>query len=102
MGKHIGELFRGMRGIITYRLSPFELKTFGGIISNGVPNTFRRMRESIFYVVPRKLRMCIMVLKYWRDVFFLAFVISYLVFDWGEKAHKQTLKKNPADYENDQ
>jgi ubiquinol-cytochrome c reductase subunit 8 len=53
MGHGFGQLHK-LRGIITYRVSPFELKAFSGMISHGLPNMVRRIREEIFYVVPRK------------------------------------------------
>lgn len=31
-----------------------------------------------------------------------AFIIGYVVYDQMEKKHKQLMRKNPADYENDQ
>lgn len=34
--------------------------------------------------------------------FFSAFVIAYLVYDAVEKKHNQLMRKNPADYENDE
>lgn len=54
MGKHFGELAK-IRGLITYKLSPHEQRAYAGAISNGIPNIFRRLRENIFIVVPRKL-----------------------------------------------
>lgn len=54
MGHGFGELFK-MRGIIQYRLSPFEQKAFANVVSHGIPNTVRRMSSSFLYVVPRKL-----------------------------------------------
>lgn len=53
MAKHFGELAT-VRGIITYKLSPFEQRAFAGAISHGIPNIFRRIRQKIFIVVPRK------------------------------------------------
>lgn len=53
MGKHFGELAK-IRGIIQYRLSPFEQRAFAGAISKGVPNIFFRIRSNIFRVVPRE------------------------------------------------
>lgn len=55
MGKHIGELYKGIRGIVYYRLSPMELKALGGFFTHGPANAFRRFRESVLYVAPRKL-----------------------------------------------
>lgn len=35
-------------------------------------------------------------------IFFPALLIGYLVYDQVEKAHHQLMRKNPADFENDQ
>lgn len=53
MGKHFGELAK-IRGLITYKLSPHEQRAYAGAISNGIPNMFRRFRESVFRVAPGK------------------------------------------------
>lgn len=53
MAKHFGELAT-VRGILTYKLSPFEQRAFAGAISHGIPNIFRRIRSKIFIVTPRK------------------------------------------------
>lgn len=53
MGKHFGELAK-IRGLITYKLSHHEQRAYAGAISNGVPNMFRRFRENVFRVAPRK------------------------------------------------
>lgn len=53
MAKHFGELAT-VRGILTYKLSPFEQRAFAGAISHGIPNIFRRIRQKIFIVTPRK------------------------------------------------
>ncbi|KAB0800088.1 hypothetical protein PPYR_07968 [Photinus pyralis] len=82
MGKSFGELYK-LRGIITYRLSPFEQRAFAFAISKGVPNMFRRIREEIFYVVP-------------------PFLVGYLAYDMLTKKHQQLMRKNPADFENDE
>lgn len=54
MGQHFGELAT-VRGIVIHKLSPFEQRAFAGVISKGVPNTFRRIRAQMFRVAPRKL-----------------------------------------------
>ncbi|XP_044254203.1 cytochrome b-c1 complex subunit 8 [Tribolium madens] len=82
MGHGFGQLYK-LRGIITYRLSPFELKAFSGIFSHGVPNTLRRIKEEFLYVVPPLL-------------------LGYVVYDQVEKEHQRLMRKNPADFENDQ
>lgn len=56
MGKHFGELAK-IRGLITYKLSHHEQRAFAGAISHGVPNTFRRFRDVVFRVLPRKFYM---------------------------------------------
>lgn len=56
MGKHFGELAK-IRGLITYKLSPHEQRAYAGAVSNGIPNMFRRFRESVFKVAPRKYLM---------------------------------------------
>lgn len=56
MGKHFGELAK-IRGLITYKLSPHEQRAYAGAISNGLPNIFRRFRESVFKWAPRKLNL---------------------------------------------
>lgn len=53
--KHFGELGT-VRGILTYKLSPFEQRAFAGAISHGVPNIFRRIASKIGIVAPRKLK----------------------------------------------
>ena len=58
LGKGFGQLPLsggvGIRGVTKYHLSPFEQKAFAGVIKNGIPNFFRRVRGEFFNVVPRK------------------------------------------------
>jgi len=82
MGLGFGQLAK-IRGIIYYKLSPFEQRAFAGIISNGVPNTFRRIAENVFTVAP-------------------PFILSYIIFTTTEKEHERLMRKNPKDFENDQ
>lgn len=51
-GAHFGELAY-VRGLISYRLSPFEQKAFAGFVQSFGRTAFR-IRSSIFKVVPRK------------------------------------------------
>ncbi|XP_055498457.1 cytochrome b-c1 complex subunit 8-like [Leucoraja erinacea] len=81
MGHGFGNLAR-VRHIITYTLSPFEQRAFANYFSKGIPNSWRRFREHVFRVVP-------------------PFVISYMVYTWGNRQHELSMKKNPADYAND-
>lgn len=53
MGGHFGELAK-VRGIVVHKISPFEQRAFAGVVSKGIPNTFRRFRANVFRVVPRK------------------------------------------------
>ncbi|CAK1551748.1 unnamed protein product [Leptosia nina] len=82
MGKHFGELAK-IRGLISYRISPYEQRAFAGAISNGLPNIFRRFRECVFRVAP-------------------PFIIGYLVYNGVETEHRRLSRKNPADFENDE
>ncbi|XP_072923333.1 cytochrome b-c1 complex subunit 8-like [Hemitrygon akajei] len=81
MGHHFGNLAR-VRHIITYTISPFEQRAFANYLIKGIPNTWRRFKGQVFRVVP-------------------PFVISYLIYTWGNHEHELLVKKNPADYAND-
>ncbi|XP_041358478.1 cytochrome b-c1 complex subunit 8-like [Gigantopelta aegis] len=81
MGRHFGHLGY-VRGIISHSLSPFEQRAFAGVISKGIPNMWRRVREQIFRVVP-------------------PFIGAYLIIDWGDKAFEQAKRKTPTDFVND-
>ncbi|KAK7870566.1 hypothetical protein R5R35_009076 [Gryllus longicercus] len=82
MGLHFGELAK-IRGIITYKLSPFEQRAFAGLLSHGFPNSVKRIASMLIRVVP-------------------PFAVAYMIYDGVEKKHQQLMRKNPADYENDQ
>uniref|UniRef100_A0A023FG99 Cytochrome b-c1 complex subunit 8 n=1 Tax=Amblyomma cajennense TaxID=34607 RepID=A0A023FG99_AMBCJ len=81
MGLHFGNLYK-LRGIVTYRLSPYEQRAFAGLLKHGLPNTFRRTMDQFPCVVP-------------------PFIAAYLVYDWAEREHKKSMRKNPADFIND-
>ncbi|XP_017058884.1 cytochrome b-c1 complex subunit 8 [Drosophila ficusphila] len=81
-GQHFGNLAK-VHGIVTYKLSPFEQRAFAGAISNGLPNMVRRFRSNVFIVAP-------------------PFILGYLIYDLTERKHTALLRKNPADYENDE
>lgn len=53
MGQHFGNLAK-VRNIVQYRISPHEQRAFAGAISQGIPNTFRRITSELFYVATRK------------------------------------------------
>lgn len=61
-GHHFGELAK-VRGIVVHKISPFEQRAFAGVVEKGIPNTLRRMRGSIFRVVPRECPNLLNVLK---------------------------------------
>ncbi|XP_046397497.1 cytochrome b-c1 complex subunit 8 [Ischnura elegans] len=82
MGRHFGELAK-IRGIIQFRISPFEQKAFAGALSHGVPNMIRRFRSNIFRVAP-------------------PLILGYLVYDQVEKKHNHLMRKNPADFADDE
>ncbi|KAK3911995.1 Cytochrome b-c1 complex subunit 8 [Frankliniella fusca] len=81
MGAQWGQLAK-YRNIVTFRLSPYELKPFAGAFSVGLPNTIRRIRGQFFRVTP-------------------PFVVAYLVYDWATAENERLSRKNPKDYEND-
>ncbi|XP_059486964.1 cytochrome b-c1 complex subunit 8 [Neocloeon triangulifer] len=80
-GKHFGELHR-VRGLITYKISPFEQRAFAGFISTGIGNSFRRFRGQALRVLP-------------------PFILGYLIYDSVEKKHHHLLRKDPAEFAND-
>ncbi|CAG7837603.1 unnamed protein product [Allacma fusca] len=78
LGMGFGHLAK-VRGIITFKISPHEQRPFAGALVKGVPNTFRRMREQFFRVVP-------------------PFVIGYVIYDQTDKEHKRQMRKDPEKY----
>ncbi|NXC70267.1 QCR8 protein, partial [Anhinga anhinga] len=82
MGLHFGNLAR-VRHVITYSLSPFEQRAFPSVLSQGLPNVWRRFSSQVFKVAP-------------------PFVAGYLLYSWGTQEFERLKRKNPADYENDQ
>ncbi|XP_015373884.1 PREDICTED: cytochrome b-c1 complex subunit 8 [Diuraphis noxia] len=83
MGGDFGQLKTDIRGVITTKLSPFEQKAFKGIISHGIPNSIKRTASNIPFIVP-------------------PMIVGYIVYDWAVNAHHKSLRKNPADFANDQ
>nr|CAD7455374.1 unnamed protein product [Timema tahoe] len=82
MGKHFGELAY-LRGIVQYRLSPFEQRAFAGAFTKGLWNIPVRIRASIFRVAP-------------------PFILGYLVYSSVERKHEQLMRKNPDDFKDDE
>ncbi|CAG0884411.1 unnamed protein product [Cyprideis torosa] len=83
MGKEFGNLGVRVRGIISYRLSPYEQRAFAGVFNPGIQNMVRRVREEFFYVVP-------------------PFVALYCLISWAKAENLRLKRKNPADYANDE
>jgi len=83
MGGELGNLKSNIRGVITTKLSPFEQKAFKGFFTHGILNGIKRTLSNLPFMVP-------------------PMIIGYLVVDWAESAHHHSLRKNPADYVNDQ
>ncbi|XP_070553683.1 cytochrome b-c1 complex subunit 8-like [Ptychodera flava] len=82
MGRSFGNLTKA-RGIISYSLSPFEQKAFAGVISDGVPNVWRRFRSRAFRVLP-------------------PFIITYMVYRWAKDENTRLKRKDPSLYANDE
>ncbi|RZF33992.1 hypothetical protein LSTR_LSTR006908 [Laodelphax striatellus] len=78
-----GKISNRVRGIVIYKLSPYEQRAFAGFLKNGIPNTVRRVAENLPYLVP--------------FVF-----INYFIYSEAEKEYKRLMRKNPADYENEE
>ncbi|KAH6935850.1 hypothetical protein HPB50_010813 [Hyalomma asiaticum] len=81
MGLHFGNLYK-LRGIVMYRLSPYEQRAFAGLFKQGIPNVIRRTKDQVLYVLP-------------------PFFVTYLFYDWGVREHAKSMRKNPADFAND-
>nr|BAN20147.1 ubiquinone binding protein [Riptortus pedestris] len=78
--KHFGELAY-IRGLVTYKLSPFEQKAFAGFIKS-IPKTIYRIGSNLLTIAP-------------------PFAIGYFIFTETEKKFHQMCRKNPEDYVND-
>lgn len=52
-GQHFGEICTDVRGIVTYRLSPYEQKAFANL-SETIPNTIQRMVRGGLWWIPSK------------------------------------------------
>ena len=83
MGKAFGTLGVHIKHIVTYSLSPFEQRAFGGILRHGIPNVIRRFFDEVFYILP-------------------GLTTAGLVYHYGTKDFHRRNRKNPADYENDE
>ncbi|XP_078041808.1 ubiquinol-cytochrome c reductase ubiquinone-binding protein [Augochlora pura] len=81
MGRHWGNIAK-ISGVTFFRLSPYELKPFAGMIKDGIPNVIRRVNDHIFRVTP-------------------CFIIAHLTMKWATHENHLTHRKNPADFEND-
>ncbi|XP_072040677.1 cytochrome b-c1 complex subunit 8-like [Amphiura filiformis] len=82
MGKHFGNLAR-YRNVVMRTLSPFEQRAFAGYFSEGMPNLWRRFKESVFRVVP-------------------PLVLTYYVYSYGNSLHADLERKDPADFADDE
>lgn len=49
-----------------------------------------------------KCDLFIYINEYKTQIFFTAFVIGYMIYDWGNKEYDRLQRKNPADYANDE
>ena len=83
MGKVFGNLGIRARNIIQYSLSPFEQRAFAGFITHSPGNLVRRFFDQVFYIAP-------------------GFVTGFLVYYYAKKDFEHRMRKNPADYENEE
>ncbi|XP_074069349.1 cytochrome b-c1 complex subunit 8-like [Macrotis lagotis] len=79
MGREFGSLIR-VRHIISYSLSPFEQKAFPHYFSKGIPNMFRRVKDSALRVAP-------------------PFIGFYFIYTWGTQEFEKSKRKKPSDFE---
>ncbi|CAH1390874.1 unnamed protein product [Nezara viridula] len=80
LGQHFGELAY-LRGLVYYKLSPFEQRAFAGF-TKSLSRTAYRLSSNLLTVVP-------------------PFIVGYFVFTETEKTFHQMCRKNPEDYVND-
>ncbi|KAJ1648797.1 ubiquinol--cytochrome-c reductase subunit 8 [Dispira simplex] len=67
MGSHFGELGGAkQRGIVSYRLSPYEQRVFAGFFKKGFFNIIRRFSAQVLYVGPPA-------------------ALAYLTYSWAKK-----------------
>jgi ubiquinol-cytochrome c reductase subunit 8 len=84
--RYIGEwgtLGPKVKGIVTYSLSPNEQRVFGGVLSHGIQNMWRRFSSEFFNVAP-------------------ALLLTYGGYYWAESEHRRLKRKDPKKYENEQ
>ena len=79
MGKIFGNLGVHSRNIIQYSLSPFEQRAFAGLLTRSPGNLVRRFFEEVFFIVP-------------------GFLTGFTVYYFAKKDFERRLRKNPADY----
>lgn len=48
------------------------------------------------------LFLCRFAAKLFSDLSVSAMIIMYMTYTWGNAVHKQSMRKNPADFENDE
>ncbi|KPI91264.1 Cytochrome b-c1 complex subunit 8 [Papilio xuthus] len=78
MGKQFGNL-AFIRGILYFRLSPYEQRAYAGVLTKGLPN-----------LVPRTL----MTLPFWMP----PFAFGALIYFYVDDLHRRSKRKNPKDY----
>lgn len=107
MGLKFGNLAY-IRGIVFFRLSPYEQKAFKGMISDGLPNLVRRFNDQVFRVTPckrtlRRSRFSASTRTRCSIHFslFAVFVLNYLIISWAKEKNMALSRKDPKDYEND-
>ncbi|OQR74441.1 cytochrome b-c1 complex subunit 8-like [Tropilaelaps mercedesae] len=82
MGKTFGHLYK-IRGIVYYRLSPYELSPLKGFLSKGIINLTRKFYNEIFFIAP-------------------PFAMTYVVMEYAKSENERISRKNPADFANDE
>lgn len=81
MGLKFGNL-HFVRNIIYYRLSPHELKAFGGFWSGSLRGLKRDASNNLPYFIP-------------------PFIIAYFTVNWAKKENARISRKLPGQFDND-
>uniref|UniRef100_A0A090X7J7 Cytochrome b-c1 complex subunit 8 n=1 Tax=Ixodes ricinus TaxID=34613 RepID=A0A090X7J7_IXORI len=76
MGLHFGNLIK-LRGVVTYRLSPYEQRAFAGLLKHGIPNVIPTNPRTRYSTWPPP------------------FVLGYLVYDYSKREYERSIRKNP-------
>jgi len=76
-----GKLGVTVRGVVTYRISPYEQKAFAQPMAL-ISNYGRRVYDNLWHAPP-------------------LFILSWFIYDQTEKGYKQWQRKQPGQFDNE-